>query len=261
MYPQYSEDANFLESMIKEQSTVPPNLVVRMLGTHVVKSDKITTITDFDFTVDMTSLVPFESKICNVSHIWEHRGAQPDPQSEVDVNYWCRKYTSTEAIAKKFTFTRKIVDYEQSETKLKELLTDLIQNTNYRGRIEIIFERENTSIIVIAPSSLNRLRENKWFTFFLVLTCLWILTWPLFELMTTHYHVLQAEFQVLAGFKEQAFESWKEDIKRAVLGKEKKSLDLEFRRRTAEILAGAAHLLPGTETDRIRYGVWGGDEV
>lgn len=274
--------------MIQEQSTFPPTLKVQIQGTHLRRVDaNRSKITDFDFNIDMTDLLPSESKICVMPLGSEHRPlgiTPPDLELIHDVGSLCQKYTSDKTIAKTFKFSRKVVNLP--EDKLKEMISDLIKSTAYRGEIQINFNKENEHVMVLSPCFVNKYRTAGflWLVYLVsfILFIVWLFKWrwyllvgsilaflfthPLLGAATHNYALLEAEYEFPPEHEDQFVEYWKENIKRAVLSKEnsgpeKVPLDQKFRKRTAEILASTSHLTPGTETDRIRYGVWGNDDA
>ena len=77
---------------------------------------------------------------------------------------------------------------------LGAMLTSLVKNTNYRGRVQVTFPIENRAIDVYSSSWQNRWRLNTWIALLFYISFLWLFTWPYLFFGTKKFHVIRVRW-------------------------------------------------------------------
>jgi hypothetical protein len=118
------------------------------------------------------------------------------------------------------------------EEYLRDHLTSLIRNTNYRGSLKITFPIENPNVEVFSDHRVNRWRQSSWLYFLFLVTFLWIFAWPVLFFWTKKYSVVKSAWpfskegeygrKVYATMSEsQWYNRWARAIEKAALAKRK----------------------------------------
>jgi len=114
--------------------------------------------------------------------------------------------------------------------QIKEGLTQVVRNLNYRGRIKIIFPISNPGVEIYNEHWVNRWRNTTWICMLFYVSMLWIITWPVLFFMTKKYDVVRVDYPFskkdedgctkYATISEQQWlERWKNPIAKAVMDK------------------------------------------
>ena len=132
----------------------------RSNGTHYTTTENVN-VDDFNFTIDATAFVKPD---------WNFLYSHPKTFHETIQAYAVNKST-----IKSIQLLKNIDwDYEA----LKQALTNLVRSTGYRHNIVISFRKSHDKITVRNDSFLSNLSNNTCAKVLCVLSCLWIIAWP-----------------------------------------------------------------------------------
>lgn len=204
-------DAIELENYIKDfVSVIPPNPLVRIVGTHqetrynsTNKKREKQRVTDFDIAFSLQQYLTrgkgmwqtFTAENSEKTHrgSWRKSRAQgysqdievgegPEP-SLTDV---CRDYQNSKAMLKIFRIKRTLVDLDT--TYLHKSIERAVRSTHYHGHLDISFPLEDKNVDIYSPHWINRARIS-WVRYLFYFTFLWIITWPILIFMTKWWSV------------------------------------------------------------------------
>ena len=141
-----------------------------------------------------------------------------------------------ECIKSSFRFTRVVTNLD--ETFLRDRITALIRNTNYRGSLSISFSTENLGFELHSDHLVHRWRYNIVVMVIFFVTLLAVLVIPILWLCTKRYDVVRAEWpfarvqedgrKVYATLSEQQWmDRWHKVIEKSVVEKKQGMLTEE----------------------------------
>ncbi|KAJ2902994.1 putative abc transporter protein [Zalerion maritima] len=148
---------------------------------------------------------------------------------------WCHRYCANHAGLKTFRIQRKVTGLDQG--LLKDRLTTLVRDTNYRGSLTIDFPMADENVEVYNDCGINRWRFVAWVRWMFYLTLLFLFTWPYlffatkrFEVVIvewpfSRYHRDQDALEYVSITEDQLFNLWGRAIHHAVLSKRVCTLD------------------------------------
>lgn len=168
------------------------------------------------------------------------------------LDWWCQAFVDDKSAIKSLEVTRSVVLHDTPV--LEGLVRRLVDSTSYRGHTQVRCEVTNSKIIIYSPHRINTLRQNKYLRWFCYLTFLWIFTWPTLFFMTKRYTGITAVFPYRREdvtkwqlnectakplvMSEPAFlSSWRDALRRAVLGQHQGWVDEVYRADTAQMVA------------------------
>lgn len=217
MDPLLSSDASSLYKLLQSQSSLPPQPIVRLTGTHreVTKRDnkeQETTVTDFDIKIDCSYIFKVQEENRVLASQWykmevvsdtelalrgglvKRRLREPDAPDvenvgptdlETRVRLWCHRFCAAAShrwFPLVFRFRRKLVNWD---TELIERhLTAQVRATGYRGDMCFSFKLQNPGFSIYSAHWMNRARTNDWIWWACVILQLWIFCWPILWLCT-----------------------------------------------------------------------------
>ncbi|RYO78329.1 hypothetical protein DL766_009209 [Monosporascus sp. MC13-8B] len=269
------EDPVRLEQLIRAEAATPPRPYMRLLGTHTEttrdskgKTER-NTVTDFDVSVELT---PYLYSDAQYRRSWTRlrtvengerakrgtvfagrapgsgSGAARDIEvggadAKPTLREWCHRYAASHAGLKCFALRRRMVGFDAAGVVYR--LRRLVNDTNYRGNLRVELVVRNEVVECYNECRTNRWRFTVWIWWLVVLSLIFVLTWPYLWLRTKRWEVVVAEwpFSVVAddGSKQyvsisedQWYNLWARAICKAVLEKRQTVLDQADLRRAEE---------------------------
>lgn len=189
-----NQDAEALMQFLYQHNT-PPKMSISFYGYHdettwttrisrdadgnECRTQEPTThrVCDFNFSVDCSDDV---SPICQGIYVL------PDPKTgEVHtIRQLCDNYIKEKNKLKELHL-EKVINWDFNE--LTEAFTSAIRNSGYYDTIEVNFFFENHKVTVKTAAPISRFADNKIARFFLFITCLWIIAYPLLVLFRKRF--------------------------------------------------------------------------
>lgn len=125
-------------------------------------------IDDFQFDIDCSD---------NISNVCQGVYILPNPKTgeQQTLRELCDEYVHSNNALKELKLTKEI-DWDFNG--LTRALTAAIRDSGFYENIEITYTMEDHEIIVKTDSNISRWTDNKVIRFFMFITCLWILVWP-----------------------------------------------------------------------------------
>ncbi|KAI7847973.1 hypothetical protein BDC45DRAFT_575258 [Circinella umbellata] len=198
-------DGEALLQFLKQRNT-PPSMAVRFYGYHeethwrtrcsrdkdgnqVEEREPVTVrVDDFSFDVDCSNYV---SPNCEGMYVL------PDKKTGFtkSVRELCDDYVHEKNQLKELRLT-KIIDWDYAT--LTRAFTAAIRNHGYYHSVEISFETKENKIVVKANTKMSRMVDNWFVRWFFILSCLWILSWPILWLCrkTFGHNSLQSKWRM-----------------------------------------------------------------
>ncbi|KAF2398395.1 hypothetical protein EJ06DRAFT_480528 [Trichodelitschia bisporula] len=242
--PKFDTDPLYAERTIHDWAQIPPNLQIRILGTHTQTTkrgdkEEKETVTDFDVKVRLSEYLtygPLWRQMQTVENnervhrgtIWRKalRGKHLE-DGKSNLNEWCHRFCASHARLRSFRFTREVTGLDQRY--LSDQITTLILNTNYKGHLKVTFPIENRAVEVYTSHRFNVWRFTTWIVILCYATFMWLFTWPYLFFATRRWSVVRCEWRysvnnlderVFAVASEIAlFRRWAKTIENAVLDK------------------------------------------
>ena len=161
-----------------------PKMDIQIYGTHTERRDhyrtvdgervhevRIETITDFNFSIDISALI---------YHDWSRLVCLQDGSVASEWKQVMELYTSSNNPFKEIHMTKQpIWDYQE----LKLALTNCIRSTGYLHRIEITFQPRSEKVSAFSSGWLSKLAHNTCCQCLLWCSCLCIIVFPLYFCM------------------------------------------------------------------------------
>ncbi|RPB20997.1 hypothetical protein L211DRAFT_753652, partial [Terfezia boudieri ATCC MYA-4762] len=116
----------------------------------------------------------------------------PIPDSQLSIRAWADRYCQLPTTLKEFIVRKPITNL--SQPLIRNLITNQIRATNYRGAISISFPKQKHKIAIYPDTPLARLRNNPWVRWFFYLSFLWMVSWPILYFSTRKFHVVVSEW-------------------------------------------------------------------
>jgi hypothetical protein len=152
-------------------SVMPPEIYIRMRGTHRDSSLPGGPVVDFDFVVSMRDVFALEygqeGRVCGVvaENVRTFRGGKilrrgrraelaSDAESEKDLLEWCEDYCSDKSFRKQFRVTRTLEGYDFGAVKAA---VTLMLRPEYLGKVEVGFTVVDQHVEICPPKLLSRL--------------------------------------------------------------------------------------------------------
>ncbi|KFY72598.1 hypothetical protein V499_07277 [Pseudogymnoascus sp. VKM F-103] len=177
---------------------------------------------------------------------------QPE-DGESMIHSWCQAYVEDKSSIKSLEITRTVLLHDTSV--VEGLVRRIVDSTSYRGHTKVHAVATNSKIIIYSPHRINTLRQNKYLCWFTYLTFLWLFTWPALFFMTKRYTGITAAFPYRREeadkinaknlnnctakplvMAEPAFvASWRDALRRAVLGQHQGWVDEVYRAQTSQM--------------------------
>ena len=149
-----------LHHLISEQATLPPAPGLHVSGTH--QDANMSTKTDFDFTLNLTTLLDLSSgdsalsasrlrikppptdRASTGSRLFKRSSSHQTPPTHLQL--WTQSFCSDKSENKSFTLTRSLLDFPS--VSIEGLVRTLLAKLNYRGKVTIEFPVQNSWLIV-----------------------------------------------------------------------------------------------------------------
>jgi len=249
----FDTEPSFLKSHINTWSQRPPRASVRLHGTHSQQVDKDgkkerQTVTDFDVKIELTPYL--YSDIINGVSMSSLRTAEntdevrrgtvlrkraPGATQHIEVGSakptvqeWCHRYVASHATLKGFMLQRRVVGFD--EEKVRQKLTALVRDTNYRGHLEVTFPMEDSIVQVFNDTRINRWRLTPWIVWMCIFTLMFLFTWPYLFFATKRFEVVTVDWsysyidengrqKYVSISEDQWYNMWGRAINKAVLEK------------------------------------------
>ncbi|OTA90017.1 hypothetical protein M434DRAFT_98986 [Hypoxylon sp. CO27-5] len=264
------ENPKALEKHIRHLAAIAPRPFIKLVGTHTEttrdskgKTEK-NTVTDFDISVEMT---PYLYSDARYHKSWSYlrtvdngeetrRGTRlrkraPGSVQNIEVGgdpkptlqEWCHRYAASHAGLKVFTLSRRMVGFD--EERVKHRLRQLVNETNYRGHLQVELVTKNSLVECYNDTRINHWRLTTWIQMLCIFTLMFIFTWPYLWLRTKRWEVVVAEWpfsrmaegggkEYVSISEDQWYNMWGRAICKAVLEKRQKVLDQTDLRRAEE---------------------------
>ncbi|KAI9766413.1 MAG: hypothetical protein M1840_006519 [Geoglossum simile] len=215
-----NQDPAKLHSFVLQQNEIPPKPIVRLKGTHRERREQrgkdnqyeVVTVTDFDVHLDLSPYIARRLNLGSGEQDWKflsvvendvkaYRGGRI---KSVDLGYrdglttyaaphlgdWTKRYCEDPHTLKSFTFSKEVSNLDTD--RLRSLLGDLIESTNYLGDYQISFITAHSRIQILSPHWVNQWRTKTWVRWLFYLSMLWIFTWPVLWFLTRRYEVVMS---------------------------------------------------------------------
>ncbi|CEP13510.1 hypothetical protein [Parasitella parasitica] len=126
-------------------------------------------IDDFEFNIDCSD---------NVSNVCQGIYILPNPKTgeQKTLRQLCDEYCHSKNRLKELKLTKHI-DWDYNG--MTRALTAAIRDSGFYENVQITYVLENHEIIVKTDFSISRWADNRWIKLFLILSCLWIIVYPL----------------------------------------------------------------------------------
>ena len=218
-------DADQLQDYVEKYlTTIPPNPLVRIVGTHQEthynaknKKDEKQTVTDFDFSFSLQSYLKRDPEFWvtlladNGDRV--HRGSFRKTRAKsymrdiesaesgcLTLQDWCRDYSNSKFALKVFRVNREITglgtDY------LRPAIERLVRSTHYHAHVDISFPIEEKTVDIYSPHWVNKARLS-WVRWFFYLTFLWLITWPILFFTTKIWAVYTVRWTWSRCYKDE----------------------------------------------------------
>lgn len=126
-------------------------------------------IDDFEFDIDCSD---------NISNVCQGIYILPNPKTgeQKTLRQLCDEYCHSKNKLKELKLTKQ-VDWDYNG--LTRALTSAIRDSGFYEHVEITYVMENHEIVVKTDYSISRWVDNRWIKLALILSCLWIIVYPL----------------------------------------------------------------------------------
>ncbi|GAB7347492.1 hypothetical protein MBLNU459_g4399t1 [Dothideomycetes sp. NU459] len=173
------------------------------------KKSRVPRTVDFDLKVDMSAcfqgpasgsqtwhtITPPAFRATTYRGDFSMRDAKVQPHTAIPVEAWCDVYAATLRQSwLPLTFVLKREPAAWGEAYFAQAVKGMIRRTGYVGHVETKIVVEDGTLIVKSPHWVNRLRDDPVIWWFCVVSCLWIVTWPVLWLCTRRFEVVVAEW-------------------------------------------------------------------
>lgn len=254
----FDTEPKFLERHVNLWAQTPPRPFARLHGTHSQQVDKDgkkerQTVTDFDVKIELTPYLFSDPvnrvamrelrTVDNTEKV--HRGTilskrAPGTAQNIEVGAikptleeWCHRYVACHATLKGFLLQRRVVGFD--EEKVRQKLTALVRDTNYRGHLEVTFPMQDATVQVFNDARINRWRLTPWIVWMCIFTLMFLFTWPFLFFATKRFEVVTADWaysvvgedgrkKYVSISEDQWYNLWGRAINRAVLEKRQSTL-------------------------------------
>ncbi|KAI8878508.1 hypothetical protein K501DRAFT_258479, partial [Backusella circina FSU 941] len=182
-----NNDGEALLQFLYEHNT-PPKMAVRFRGYHMEtvwrsrttrdsdgntieeRNPETTQVEDFSFKIDASSYV---SPVCQGMYIL------PDPKTgqAKSLRELCDEYIHEKNNLKELQLTKEV---NWNFAELTRAFTAVIRQNGYYETVVITYELENETIVVKTGSTLSVWSDNRWMRLAVIVSCLWIILFPLF---------------------------------------------------------------------------------
>ncbi|CAB4397523.1 unnamed protein product [Rhizophagus irregularis] len=154
-------------------------------------------ITDFIFKIDLSDHILSQGEI---STIPPKDDDDYDIKDSNDIMQVLEEYCNSGVGFKEIEMIKVIIwDYEP----LSKVIATIIRQQHYYNNIKISYPLRNNIVKVQSTSTLYSFTKNKWIKLFCLLTCLWIIFWPIWWLYRKFYTVqIKSEFRMKISTKE-----------------------------------------------------------
>lgn len=85
-----------------------------------------------------------------------------------------------------------IIDPDQAE--IRRRIEGILRDTDYCGQIDITFEKQESTTVLVSGHWINRLRRSRIIWWICVVSQLWIITWPLIWMCTKKWEFVKVKW-------------------------------------------------------------------
>ncbi|KAB8698105.1 hypothetical protein FH972_026355 [Carpinus fangiana] len=225
--PSLSSNAPALFALLQAQAGLPPQPVIRLLGTHreVIQQDnkkENRLVTDFDIQVNCSYIFAHQAANPQAALDWYSLVTVPDDEKALRGGFFKRRLRKPDADDEEsaprrtdaedarlwshsfcaaashrwfpliFRFRRKLLNWNLQT--LEKQLTAGVRATGYRGDVAVSSTLQNPGFSIYSDHWMNRALNNAWIWWACVVLQLWIVCWPVLLLCTGTYDGVSSEW-------------------------------------------------------------------
>ncbi|RHZ77661.1 hypothetical protein Glove_174g63 [Diversispora epigaea] len=165
-----------------------PQMAIKIHGYHTnyeSNSTKVVEVTDFKFTFDLSNYITPYGKLHIISN---------EKYPNMDIMELLREYVENQNLLKEIEMRKVVIwDYDS----LTKAISSVIRQQGYNNILRITYPIRNNIVKVQSDHKFSKLMKSKWFNILCVISCLWIIFWPLTWLYKKSFKdQLRSDFQL-----------------------------------------------------------------